>query len=184
MPTTTQDALVDKLLSGEPLDSMTGAAPVSTNTTVESGFEVTENVYADGSVSINRIEIAKPAPAPGTITPFGVSGCSTSNGSGVVRKTNCLIDRWDGIVQQNFRADFTFVNNGYDRIDSIYSQSSVVYGARSWKQESFSIGKRYENASGPARAEYRISADTVLGTFSYGLGLRVGANIGGQQYTF
>ncbi|MDZ8276526.1 hypothetical protein R2Q81_11290 [Microbacterium aquimaris] len=176
----TRDTLVAKLESGELLDSQNGSEPVSTSTTTTGGYEVTISTYADGSVSESRVELPTSAETPGLVTPFGVTGCSGTATS----RQGCLVDRWDGVIRQSFRADFTYVTNGYDRIDSVYSSTYNVYGATSSSVTYFGISKKYENASGPARAEYRVSAQLpVFGAASYLLGLRVGASIGGQSYT-
>lgn len=175
----TRDALIAKLESGVLLDSQNGSAPVSTTTSTVGIYDVTISHYADGSLSESRVERPQAAPAPGQIVPFGVSGCSANGGT----RTNCYVDRWDGIIAQSFRANFTFLS-GYDRIDSVYSPSYTVIGASSASQTYFGIVQQYESASGPARAEHRVSAQLpVLGSVSYLLGLRVGASIGGQSYT-
>jgi hypothetical protein len=126
---------------------------VPTTTNIVDIYDVTIPQYADGSLSESRVERPQAAPAPGEIGPLDVSGCTES---GRVR-SNCYVDRWDGIIAQSFRADFTFLS-GYDRIDSVYSPSHTVVGANSASQTYFGIVQQYESASGPARAEHRVSA--------------------------
>jgi hypothetical protein len=175
----TRDALAAKLESGVLLDSQNGSAPVSTTTSTVGIFDVTVSQYADGSLSESRVERPQAEVGPGQIGTRGVSECQANGGL----RSNCKIDRWDGIIQQSFRATFTFLS-GYDRIDSVYSPSYIVVGSESASQAYFGIVQQYENASGPARAEHRVTAQLpVLGSVSYTLGLRVGANIGGQSYT-
>ncbi len=77
-----------------------------------------------GSVSVSRVQLPLFPPAagstkrdsgsPGAVAPQAVSGCSSSDSGIYHYRTNCLVDRWDGVVQQSFRADFTFIDNNYD----------------------------------------------------------------------
>lgn len=179
VPPGVQESLVAKIRSGQAPDSVGATTPATVELHTRDGFEVTESTYPDGSISVTRMELPGAA-HPGGISTFAVSGCSVSGNF----RSNCIVDRWDGVIQQSFRADFTFVDNGYDRIDAVRSANYTVIGSSSSSQVSFGVVKKYENAAGPARAEFIVQGTFPWGTHTYGLGLRVGASIGGQHYTF
>lgn len=181
VPAATQDALIAKLRGGELPDSWGGVAPLSTNTSEVDGADVKVERFPDGSVTVTKVEL----PTPEGVASRGVSGCGTYTTAGQTHRTNCYVDRWDGVVWQNFRADFTYVDNGYDRIDSVGTESGGIVGASGGGKVRFGITKKYENAAGPARAEYVIDGTLpYVGYATRGLGLQVGASIGGQSYTF
>lgn len=173
VPAATQAALIDKLHGGELLDSMDGSAPASTQTV----GGVTLETFADGSIRELSVSPVVPPPAPGTVTPMaGIAGCTSSTSGIYSYRTGCSVERWDGIIVQRFYANFTYLTPGYDRIDSVYSATYSVYGANSASQTYFGRVKATENASGPAVAEQRVSAQLpIIGSVSYYLRLNVGA---------
>jgi hypothetical protein len=123
-----QQHLVEKLTTGEPLDSMTGHAPVSTEVSIEGGYRVTTDTYADGSVGKTGYELGRPATrdelermevaaAPfaspayrgdsidhqTVITPdasVGITGCMRGRDGGVVYAQNCHI-YYNGVSASN-----------------------------------------------------------------------------------
>ena len=190
VPASTQAAIIEGWRNGDLPDSMAGAEPTTTSTSNVGGMSVTVSRYADGSVSVTSVEQpvsagGRASTGRGQLTPMGVSGCTARTSGNYSYRTNCYVDRWDGVTWQNFRADFTFVSKNFDRIDKVYSRNGGVVGATSGGEISFGIVQRTETATSSARAEYVIWATLpYIGYSTHGLGLKVGAGIGGQSYTF
>lgn len=119
----TQRALFEKLEAGLPWDSFTSnSVPVSTADYVEDGFQVTESRYADGSVSVSRMQIPVKAAATGDFSVMSSPNSCTIGSNGA--RTNCIVDMWVGAVSMSFRANYNVVT----------SVVSSVWGA------SYSIG--------------------------------------------
>lgn len=89
VPEDVQAILLAKVEAGIPLDSESGAEPISVVTTEVDGFRRTVETFADGSVIGTDTEIAKPVP-PG-ISPMGVSGCVYSSNAGVSYGQDCWV---------------------------------------------------------------------------------------------
>ncbi|WP_348786962.1 hypothetical protein [Leifsonia sp. NPDC080035] len=85
----TQEALLTKVEAGIPLDSSTGASPVSVVTADVDGFHRTVETFADGSIIGTDLEI--PVELPEGVSARGVSGCVLGTSAGVSYGQDCWI---------------------------------------------------------------------------------------------
>lgn len=122
----TQKALFAKLEAGQKWDSFTSdSVPASTEEYVKDGYNVTEDHYADGSVSVSRIEIpVEPTVSSGGISPMSSpNGCTIgSNGA----RTNCNVDTWVGLISMGFKANYNVVTN---TVSSVWGASWSIGGS-------------------------------------------------------
>ncbi|MGP7819353.1 hypothetical protein [Niallia sp. 01092] len=131
----TINKLISKLKNQEPLDSMlydtdqaVNVDKIDTSTGYEEVF-----TFADGSITVTGVELADKISSPGTITTkgTGIEGGSCSGGSGYV---NCNYRKVyylnPGVWEISFRANYTYVNGGYDYISWAGDQSVwEIYGS-------------------------------------------------------
>ena len=179
----TQGKLIAEYLSGGTWESASSAnVPVATDSYVELGYHFTINRYSDGSVNVLRVELPVEQ-IDGQITTQAISGCSVVNSGTSSARNGCKVDFWYGLVAMSFRASFTYLTPGYDRIDEVYGASWSIGGACSTTQNYFGIQKKYENVNGPARARLEVQAQMCGGyTTTFFLQLTVGT--GGAKFTF
>lgn len=175
VPSATQDELIAELLDGGTWDSMSGVAPVSSSVVPDPGYTTTVSRFADGSVEVSRVEAPTAVSSTGFITPFAISGCSSTTSGTKKYITNCTVDKWTGVIRLTFKADFTYVTPGYDYIDRVFEKSIFWAGASGITVDEFGVSKKYENAAGPARANLTVIGSSIAGSSSSTLGLRVGA---------
>lgn len=105
----TQAQLIDTLAAGEPLDAMVDSEdPISVDSSIREGAEVTVMRYADGSINVLSIEVpvesvdtAQSESAEGEIRPYAVEGCSKSG----MNWTGCSVNGWFTGVVLSFFAD-------------------------------------------------------------------------------
>jgi len=179
----TVDSLIGKWERGETWDSMSGAAPVSTNTQDVDGFTVTTDTFADGSINSMSVEIPTIVP-PGTIQPFAVGEVNSCTRSGTTKYTyrGCKIRGVSGFVTMNANASYT---GGGSRGNENYAatinsfdncNASVVNGGYS----NLSCGRIRSTASSQlsALARYGLSASLWNGT--HGVTLEFFVNYGGS----
>lgn len=163
------------------------AAPVRTEKVQRSGFTVTVKTFADGSFSEEGTEVAVKAPAPGTITPMSVDGCTASSVTGGTKYTGCKVYYWQGSIAMSFFVTYTILTSGNDKINSVWGEntSAPFYGQ---SNASLSISRATESASGPALARYYVGlTGTISGVpvnTSRTLSLNVGGNAAWETFGF
>lgn len=89
VPDDVEAALLAKVEAGIPLDSTTGAEPVSVVTSEVDGFSRTVETFADGSIIGSDTEI--PVLVPDGIAARGVSGCVYGSSAGVSYGQDCWV---------------------------------------------------------------------------------------------
>ncbi|MBO0982692.1 hypothetical protein [Rathayibacter sp. SD072] len=100
-----QEALLEKVRAGIPLDSSTGAEPVSVVTADVDGFTRTIETYADGSIIGSDIEIPKEVSAD--VAARGISQCVTSTSAGVNYGQDCWIFSSSMTIGASFYASYS-----------------------------------------------------------------------------
>lgn len=127
------------------------AVPVRSKMTIETGFEVTRTFYADGSVSVSKIEQPK-APSKGLASTQSVGSCAeTTGGSGYILRKNCLVSEGTDILEMAFRMDWTAISSGYDKINAVRSPYAYTRGGTA-ETPKLSISKANESSASPASA--------------------------------
>lgn len=172
VPESVQDELIALTLAGGlPLSDVEGAVPESVERVESSSSSVDVSRYADGSISV--VEVEKPAASSG-ITPFGISGCSFSSGSGYASYTNCKVHYQSTVFSFGFYANFSIAagaNN--DRITwagskyLVYSIGHLLTSSSVWVEQSV------ETASRDASAVYTATFDLWPGVGSVTRGTRL-----------
>lgn len=105
VPQETQLRLIEEYLAGNTWDSMTpGETPVDTVSESNQSGDFTISTFADGSVSVSKIEHATQIVNPWT---RGISGCSKSG----TQYNNCRVDMWVGLVSLSFYASYNLSTN-------------------------------------------------------------------------
>lgn len=177
------EPLIDKLASGEGLDSFGGVEPVTSATYQRDGFDVVQYTYPDGSVALHRSEIA--AEGRSGATARAISGCSVTGPAFVRTYSNCTIDAWVGVFIFSFRADYQIQESSADQILDSYSPSVTCgspFAACSSAAET--INRAVENlAAGlPAEAEMTFAGSVASVSSTGHLFLRVGGNTASQEH--
>lgn len=104
---------------GNPLDSMSGAEPISTQTSEEHGWILTRSEFADGSVSVSMLQT--PGAELTDFSPRAVGSCgSTTSGSYWVQYTDCLVYGSNGYLQVGFHTNY-YRGSGGSGISSVFS---------------------------------------------------------------
>lgn len=134
--------LINKLKFGKVWDSLN---PEKSNLgTVEKISEDQEKVtFPDGSILIRGVDFTQSK---------AIEGGSIISGSGYSGRIGARIYHNTGVVNAEFKADYTNVKNGYDRIDNVYSSRVKVIGG-SYSGKQLDIIKKVENTYGKALAE-------------------------------
>lgn len=177
------EPLIDKLASGEGLDSFGGVDPIESTAFQRDGFDVIQYTYPDGSVALHRSEIAVEAKSAGTAR--AISGCSVTGPSFVRTYSNCTIDAWVGVFIFAFRADYQIQENSADQILDSYSPSvtcASVLAACSSAADT--INRAVENVAAglPAEAEMTFAGSFASVSSTGHLFLRVGGNAASQEH--
>lgn len=161
-----KEALVTKLLSGEPLDSSTGAEPVAEAVTVEGGFSKVRRTFADGSVSIDSVELSQEAPLG--VRSRSVSGCYHYSGVGTFKFEHCEVRTDQLAFSISFDIDGHKGSGGtlYGAISRAYNLQYAVRGA-TVTSRSLTVVKAKQSGSGPAKAQATLYWSAV-GGFSSG----------------
>lgn len=148
---TVKDALVAKILAGQPLDSSSGAESVSETTTVMNGFSQVRRTYADGSVSIDSVELPQAATS---IRSRSVSGCVNYQGVGTFKFERCEVRTDQLAFSISFDIDGHKGSGGsfYGSISRAYNLQYAVRGA-TVSSKSVTVVKAKQTASGPAKAQ-------------------------------
>lgn len=179
VPANTQEELLAALKEGDMgLANSPDARPVSVETEARDGSTFEISTYADGSIAVIEREIPVVV-KPGTVTPYAVTGCSVSSGSGYSNYTGCKIHYRTHVFSYGFYANFTLVQGLYnDQITRAYGQFqeyAVGHTRDSW---SLRVLKATETSSGPAHAELAIvyTVSPGIGQVTKGVRLKVGGN--------
>ncbi len=110
--------------SGGEIDSMSGVEPVEVHTSEIDGWNVTRAEYADGSISVSKVQLpgAEESEAAG-ISARSVGSCgSTSSGSGWASYYDCAVVGSNGAwLSMEFRASYTRTNANKATIHSVNS---------------------------------------------------------------
>lgn len=129
---TIQAKLITKLEKGELWDSMnphmtdqgTVTKHIITDHNKNKVYQ-TKTTFPDGSVNVVSITTHDPSsPTSEIITPLGISGGSSTCGSGYCTYFGVKVYSGNGVVSANFLADYTLVNGGFDYIDNVYQGSA------------------------------------------------------------
>jgi len=116
----TQDALIASYEAGESWDSFSSdSVPVTTTSSIKGGFQEDISHYADGSVSVTRIEQAK---KPGVSTRSSPRGCTVSGSN----RNNCTVDTWVGLIRLSFKASYNVSTN---TVTNVYGAGWQIGGA-------------------------------------------------------
>ncbi|WP_123955399.1 hypothetical protein [Frondihabitans sp. 762G35] len=141
-----QDRLIAKLNAGQPLDSQTDAAPVSTSTDVDrDGLTRTVETFADGSQRWIETNISAAEDTRG-LNP-SKTGCKSASGW----YTGCKIGIADLVSNAGFSVDYTA--NKVRDVRGRYCNNSV--GGASC---SASVKRATASSAGPAWAELTFTA--------------------------
>jgi hypothetical protein len=128
-----QDNLIAEYKAGGSWDSFSSnSKPVSTSTKTVDGYLENVSHFADGSVSVSRVEqpVAKPKGVLGTQS--SPNSCTVS---GSVR-SNCNVDMWVGVVSMGFKASYNLSTN---RVTNVYGAQWTIGGACSSSLRSLNI---------------------------------------------
>lgn len=116
----TQDTLISSYKAGESWDSFSSDSnPVTTTSSIKGGFQENVSHYADGSVSVTRLEQAK---KPSLSTKSSPNGCTVSGSN----RNNCTVDMWVGVVSMSFKASYNVSTN---TVTSVYGAGWQIGGA-------------------------------------------------------
>lgn len=172
----TANTLVAKLRSGVLTDANTGATPTSVATDTSDGWQTTRSTYADGSISISKLQVAsEAAPVADGVAPFSVGGdCSqVVGGSGYAKYYACGVYESTDLLAMSFRADYTLTNAGIGAINDAYSPYANARGGTADTPPSLAITKSQSNSSGPAIARAVTQFSGSAGSFTAYLYLNV-----------
>jgi len=116
VPEKQQEALAQKVLAGDKLDSgIPEKEPVKTQKWEDSKTEYVRESFADGSYRLMSFEKGFKA-IPGVAVPAGISGCIVTTGTGYQSNTNCRVSESQATFQASFTASYTFSGGVYGSI--------------------------------------------------------------------
>lgn len=116
----TQDTLITSYKAGESWDSFSmDSAPVTTTTSLKGGFQENVSRYADGSISVTRLEQAKKPSLSITSSP---NGCTVSGSN----RNNCTVDMWVGLISMSFKTSYNVSTN---TVTNVYGAGWQIGGA-------------------------------------------------------
>lgn len=154
------------------------AEAVSTREIVEDGFKTTIATFADGSISVSKIQQPTAKELSGEVSLMSIGSCqSVSSGSGYSVHKGCLAYGSNGYLHLQFRADFTLINGAPDQLNRVYSaQSSSSWGSSTPATKR--VHRSQESGSRPAWASVSSQFTSAGGLVSYTgtLNLFVGNN--------
>lgn len=161
-------------------DSTAGVEPVSQYEIDGVSALTTVSVYADGSISTTDFQ--RPTQSGGSsgggVSPMGITNCGVQSGSGYANFSNCAVGGGNYLHYISFKANYTIVNGGYDRITSTWSPSRQCTVGTCSVPAKQSNAKMIENSQGEAHVTYYMDYTVVggWGSKTVGLTLTVGAN--------
>jgi hypothetical protein len=159
VPAAQQDSLIAKLNDGESWDVYTSTGPTTTESEMIGDMSYTITRYEDGSFKAMGLE--KPQLAStmaNSVTPFSITRCTYSLGSGYENATGCQIDGvWGTVVIGAINVGYTLVNGAPDQFTSPgsgYQHCTVV---------TCSTPSRvyYQKTEGTSDAEVRWQSDVT-----------------------
>lgn len=108
VPAEYQDQLAKKALSGAVLDSSDPESePVSVDTWSDKSNVYERRIFADHSYTLTSIEKGRTV-QPGSVQPYGISGCVVTTGTGYQSNQNCKVSASGVSYQASFTASYTF----------------------------------------------------------------------------
>lgn len=117
VPGDVQERLIQGIGAGDSPDSMAlKTEPVLTRTVLEGNMETTVLQYPDGSVSTQSVQA--PAASTDGVSASGITGCTTTSGSGWVRYDKCLVSASNGNVYISFKVTYEKYSQGNAEIKS------------------------------------------------------------------
>ena len=147
-------ALLEKLESGAPWDSVNGAHPVSTENLVVDGFNVTREYFADGSITEYGVEVGVPATQAQLNAMIAAAAPYVSGGSAAVQTSSPSITP--------MAAGVRYCTTGMSAGVFYASDCEVYYHGISW---SSAFTANYQRWAGGASAQYvPASAFTIAYT--------------------
>lgn len=154
VPVETQETIVKKLENGVLLNSMDGSKPVKEETFQTPSEIGTRSTFADGSISITSVNDSSQS-ASNAVTPYAVSNCVVTGGSGWGRWSNCSVNISNGVISMAFMATFERYQGVDPKIVSVWSATSKSsYGTIT--KPTLKIHKKQGNpALAVAKAKYR-----------------------------
>jgi hypothetical protein len=188
----TQAKLIIKLQNGQAWDSMNPAMANEGSLTTNTFSDVSGNkihqkkvTFPDGSVSVVNVTISEGASSSnGLITPFSVSGGTSSCGSGYCNYYGVKVSGGNGIITANFLADYSIVNGGYDSISKVYQGSAKAQIGSISNLQQPTILRASESSSQSASANMTWTYNgTVTGNATQYLILNVGSDSATSQFT-
>ncbi|RTE49551.1 hypothetical protein [Actinobaculum sp. 352] len=127
VPKTQQQGLIDKLNNGVAWDSMSGASPVTTETSRVGASDVTIERYADGSVVVSTIDAVPEN--PDDPMPAGISSCRLVSSSNYhANYKNCFANVEFGVWQMGFHFDRNTVKGRVGSITRYYGMTHRLIG--------------------------------------------------------
>jgi hypothetical protein len=147
----TRESLLNKLEKGDLWDSVTSKEPVKSENLDKN---TSKKTYADGSISITAVDNSKASISSkkGGISLDSISEGETESGSGYKTYTGSRVYQNKGLVEAQFFADYTYVQNGDDYIDSVYDEKVKAVGC-SISSIDLSIVNARESSRHPASAK-------------------------------
>ncbi|WP_157432174.1 hypothetical protein [Agromyces italicus] len=161
VPVATQDVLLDGLQEGELWDAYTGATPVRVVTESTAALNRTVTRYADGSVSVNEVEVPTLIP-DGAILPRAISGCTQQTNAGVKYATNCRVYHTTGATSAEFYASYSIWSTGASV--SNWGKARVLYDLGNV------VNARFEQTSA-GEIKYKWDSQSLAGTYARNLRL-------------
>lgn len=154
--------VIDKIRHGEQLDFETDQKPVSVETERKGDWEVTTEIYPDGSAETTEIEKPLEITSATSISAHaGPTNCKVKGGSGYRSYTNCHVRRTNPLYNLGFKASYTIVQSGKDYIGGVHGLETKCYAGTCSKSKLNTTRKR-ETASAKATAK----ASTVYKTYA------------------
>ncbi|NOJ72136.1 hypothetical protein [Paenibacillus alvei] len=189
---TIQAKLIIKLEKGELWDSMNphmaDQGSVTKHTITDHNKNKvyqTKTTFPDGSVTIVSVTTHDPSSSTSEIiTPLGISGGTSSCGSGYCTYFGVKVYGGNGVISANFLADYTLVNGGPDYIDKVYqgSAKAQVGTTSDLKEPTILRAMETDYQSASANMSWTYSAP-VTGNATQYLILNVGNNSATSEFT-
>lgn len=154
--------VIDKIRHGEQLDFETDQKPVSVETERKGDWEVTTEIYPDGSAETTEIEKPLEITSATSISAHaGPTNCKVKGGSGYRSYTNCHVRRTNPLYNLGFKASYTIVQSGKDYIGGVHGLETKCY-AETCSKSKLNTTRKRETASAKATAK----ASTVYKTYA------------------
>lgn len=185
----TQDLLLEKFDAGVAWDSSTGVAPVSTATTTSAGWLTSTDTYADGSITVTKLQTGSTG-SEGSISPRAVGSCSTAT-SGLTRTlTNCVVSVQSGLIGIQFSANYRYTYGSATdiwvsaaSIQKAWNPVAQVIGG-SFGDLSVSVTKTTAASGNPATARASMTVTGIGGWAGSTAWLQLNVPIGGYTLAY